>query len=424
MSTGATSTVRIDRADPLAQLSEAARAEQHGEVEAAVHVRGRERLVLAAARRRVLPKPRWGARAAFAVLAACLAALALWLVPRASAPLSFVIEGASAAPDGEAVDARSEKAALRFSDGSRVVFARGSEGRVGELDARGARVQLAQGSVDLDIVHRDRTSWTVEAGPYRVNVTGTAFDVGWFPSGAGGSFEVRMREGTVVVEGPLVPQGMPLSAGQALQVDASGLRVGPATELEPLAARAATAPDSDLTAAPVAPAPPPAKPSASPPPASASSRAETWPGRVARGDYASVISEAQARGLDATLESAPLADLVALADSARYEKKPAIARSALEAQRKRFPTSQAGQTATFLLGRLAEDSDGDARRAIVLYDAYLAHGGPFSAEALGRKMMAVERSAGRAAAKPVAEAYLERHPEGSYAKVAREIAGE
>ncbi|NUO65782.1 MAG: FecR domain-containing protein [Gemmatimonadaceae bacterium] len=418
------STARIDRADPLAQLSEAARNEVRGEVDDAVHARGRERLVLAAARQRVLPKPRWGARAAFVVLAACLAGLALWLVPRASAPLSFVIEGASASADGEAVDARSEKAALRFSDGSRVVFARGSEGRVGELDARGARVQLAQGSVDLDIVHRDRTSWTVEAGPYRVHVTGTAFDVGWFPVGAGGSFEVRMREGTVVVEGPLVPQGMPLTAGQVLQVDGSGLRVGPATELEPLAVREATPPEGERTAAPVAAAPPPEKAAVSPPPASASSRAETWTGRVARGDYASVVSEAESRGLDATLDSAPLADLVALADSARYEKKPAIARRALEAQRKRFPTSQAGQTATFLLGRLAEDSDGDLRRAIALYDAYLAHGGPFAAEALGRKMMAVERSSGRAAAKPVAEAYLERHPEGSYAKVAREIANE
>jgi hypothetical protein len=151
---------------------------------------------------------------------------------------------------------------------------------------------------------------------------------------------------------------------------------------------------------------------------------ETWTTRVARGDYAAVVSEAESRGLETTLDSAPLSDLVALADAARYEKKPSIARQALEAQRKRFPTSQAGQTATFLLGRLAEDSDGDARRAIALYDAYLAHGGPFAAEALGRKMMAVERSSGRAAAKPIAEAYLDRHPDGSYAKVAREIAGE
>jgi hypothetical protein len=284
---------------------------------------------------------------------------------------------------------------------------------------------LAQGSVDLEVVHRDRTSWTVEAGPYRVHVTGTAFDVGWFPAEAGGAFEVRMREGTVVVQGPLVPQGVPLSAGQVLQVDGSGLRVGSSSDLAPLAARAVLPPEPEAQpAAVVAAATARPKEAPTPPPASASSRAETWTGRVARGDYSGVVTEAESRGLDATLESAPLADLVALADAARYEKKPTVARRALEAQRKRFATSQAGQTATFLLGRLAEDSDGDLRRAIALYDAYLAHGGPFSAEALGRKMMAVDRSSGHAAAKPIAEAYLERHPEGSYAKVAREIAGE
>ena len=72
-----------------------------------------------------------------------------------------------------------------------------------------------------------------------------------------------------------------------------------------------------------------------------------------------------------------------------------------------------------ILGRMAEDSDGDPARAIALYDEYLAAGGPFSQEALGRKMMAVKRSRGEGAARPVAQVYLDRYPEGSYAKVAR-----
>ncbi len=408
----------------LAPLGDLAAREQHGDVDVAVHVRGRERLVLGAAKERVLPRggaKRWASRAMVTLAAACFAALVLWFV-LPGRPLTFVVEGATAGGPTEVIDAASAPTALRFSDGSRVVFDSASRGRMGGVTERGASVVLEQGVLHLEIVHREVTSWTVEAGPYRVRVTGTAFDVTWQP-GAASVFEVRMREGTVVVEGPAVPQGMPLSAGQVLRVDGSGLRVAAVDDLPPLGP-----PVVEPTSVAAVPAqPPPVLPSAPAPSARSSASAakvESWTERVARGDYAGVVADAEARGLDAVAESAPLSDLTALADAARYEKKPEIARRALEALRARFASTQAGKTATFLLARLADDGDGDLGRAITLYDAYLAHGGPFAAEALGRKMLAVDRSKGRAAAKPIAQVYLERYPEGSHARVAREIAGE
>jgi hypothetical protein len=71
---------------------------------------------------------------------------------------------------------------------------------------------------------------------------------------------------------------------------------------------------------------------------------------------------------------------------------------------------------------MAEDR-GATAEAISLYDRYLAEapGGAFAAEALGRKMVAVQRTAGRESARPIAQEYLRRFPEGAYAAAARDL---
>jgi TolA-binding protein len=96
---------------------------------------------------------------------------------------------------------------------------------------------------------------------------------------------------------------------------------------------------------------------------------------------------------------------------------------ALSAQRTRFPGTGAAASAAFLLGRAADDG-GRTQEALGFYDRYLAEApsGAFAAEALGRKMLAVERAAGAAAARPLAEAYLARHPKGAHAAAARRLA--
>jgi len=100
-----------------------------------------------------------------------------------------------------------------------------------------------------------------------------------------------------------------------------------------------------------------------------------------------------------------------------------LARRALTTVRARFPGSGQAGKAAFLLGRMAEDGDGDLAGALAWYGRYLddASGGAFRDEALGRKMAATLRLHGQGRARPLAEEYLRRFPGGSYATPARAI---
>jgi hypothetical protein len=142
---------------------------------------------------------------------------------------------------------------------------------------------------------------------------------------------------------------------------------------------------------------------------------------VARGDFAAVVADAEARGVDTIIGSGPLRDLAALADAARYAGRSDLARRALLAERSRFSGSPEARSAAFLLGRMAEG--GSPAAAISWYDQYLAEspGGSLAAEALGRKMIVVRNSGGRDAARPIAEEYVKRHPRGPFADAAAEI---
>lgn len=148
----------------------------------------------------------------------------------------------------------------------------------------------------------------------------------------------------------------------------------------------------------------------------------TWSQRVARGEYARVVSEAEAIGIDTVLGASSLADVGALADAARFVGKGAIASRALHTIRTRFPGTARAASAAFVLGRTAEDA-GQSASAMSWYDTYLAEapGGALAPEALGRRMLALRRMGNTAAAKQAAEAYLQRFPHGPYSGVAREM---
>ena len=107
--------------------------------------------------------------------------------------------------------------------------------------------------------------------------------------------------------------------------------------------------------------------------------------------------------------------LSALADAARYSVRPEIAVRALVASRQRFPKTPFAHAAAFFLGRLADDR-GAVAEGLAWYRRYLGEtpDGPYAAEALGRKMLAVERISGRDAARGVAREYVARFPNGTY----------
>ena len=124
-----------------------------------------------------------------------------------------------------------------------------------------------------------------------------------------------------------------------------------------------------------------------------------------------VLDEAEHEGIDDCVAACPVEALAALADAARYGRRPDLAHRLLLATRDRFPDSTPAHTAAFLLGRMAAGA-----AAIDCYDRYLAESpeGAYAAEALGRKMMAIERLGDRLRARRIAAEYRTRFPAGAY----------
>jgi len=421
-------------------------------------------------------------------VATCASALATFEIVRLvrPAPLTYDVRGVAQRGVGP-VEAGPQGTEINFSDGTEIQLEAKARLTVSAAGPHGARLRLQEGGAHFQVMHLPHAAWTVEAGPYVVEVTGTEFDVRW--SEGEQTVEVKMRSGSVRVSGPLLSERVTLRKGQHLLArlgmgdvridDGRSAQVVAPAAIAPAAlpsappAVAAAEPSAEVAAAPAAPVvlPPPAAPAARPvrnavrpraprrialtepaveedtttgralPPSSpfepapfpgttpAPSRAErpkwsarNWSGRVAAGDAASVVADAEQVGLDTTMRQADAADLGALADAARYAGRSELAERAFSVTRRRFPGSSRAHTAAFLLGRMADDR-GDARAGLAWYRAYLGEtpSGPYAAEALGRAMLIVERLQGREAAVPIAREYLGRFPNGTYLLQARAL---
>jgi ferric-dicitrate binding protein FerR (iron transport regulator) len=375
------------------------------------HTAGRERLLLAMARRgrrsiarRLVPL------AATLALAAAVALVLARKPPRLEYDVAgpVVTDGRwlSVPPSGGALS-------VHFSDGTELDLGPGSKGRVAEVTGDGALVVLGTGMLQARVVHRPHTHWSVTAGPYTIEVTGTAFDVGWVA--ASEELDLRLHDGSVVVRGPSLPDGLKVSAGQRLSAHAATGEAELSSLLapQPTPDAPAAGPSPPATEAPKAEAPVEARSTPRPMP--------TWSEMLADGNFRGVVDAAGARGIDATLGRAPLADVVALADAARYLQERALARRGLLAERSRFAGSAEARGAAFVLGRMADD--GGARDdAIRWYDVYLGESprGPFAAEALGRKLVALVESGDTVGAQVVAKEYLARFPHGAHAAYAHD----
>ena len=425
-------TERLDRLGALA------RAHGSGDVSERESAAGRDRLVAAlagTARASVRAPARRGRGALLAsgmtVLAAAAAVLLYVVVSRGRAPMAWHVEGAGEVTQEYVRAPGAESATVAFDDGARVELGGQSRARVTTSREGGARVVLEHGRAAVRPSPRAgsgaRLGFLIEAGPYVLAASGASFDVAW----TGEVLDVKVASGDVSVQSP---QGaVSLRADQHLVARDGDLRVERGTS----STDSRDAPSGAPTSAAIPSVPPSSDPDPAPastisadgddvpPPPSLSpsvTKSASWPSRVAAGDYASVVRQAEERGVGKSIDASSLSDLVALADAARYTRRTDLAKRALLAQRSRFAGSGAARTAAFLLGRLAEDREGNAAAAIVWYDRYLteARSGPFASEALGRKMLAVARVSGADAARPIADEYLRRFPQGSYATVARQ----
>jgi len=360
-------------------------------------------------------------------------------------PLALQVEGASLASDG-AIQAPADTApALRFGDGTVIALHPGTKGRLASVDGRGAHVAIADGTAAVSVVPRPHARWQIDAGPFSIHVHGTVFTAAW--NAAEGRLDVKLQRGSVSVDGPLATGAISMRTGQRLTVSLRESRV----LLRPMdeddvpvpAATATTEPtEASRTTARARTAPTAAAPAARAAEHAARELREareprdlrdardvrphaSWPAALAAGDFAGIVGEAT-RDLSHVLRTASSDDLAALADAARYQRRDDLARRALEAQRQRFHGSPRAADAAFFLGRLDENGGAGLIRALHWYDRYLeeAPSGPYAAEALGRRMVALRELYGVTAARPVAESYVHRFPRGSYAGAAQALLGQ
>lgn len=323
---------------------------------------------------------------------------------------------------------------LRFSDGSVVTLAKSARARVSTTTAHGAMLLLETGQARCEIVPRPGAAWGVTAGPYIVEVKGTSFDVAW--NTATSTLELQMRQGVVTLRGPGVEAGIELRDTQRFVSRPNVLVDAPPSSPTAIASEivvssgglsmdaAIETPLDRFGSAPSASAPAPASSSAAAPPIESSAPASpvAWAVLASRGEYPRIISEAEARGIDAVLASGSDSDLAALADAARFVGRMDIATRTLNATRTRFPGSSRAASAAYILGRMADDA-GNVAGALSWYDRYLseAPGGALAPEAMGRRILLLKKSGNAAAARQAAEVYLQRFPKGPYSGVAREM---
>jgi hypothetical protein len=308
---------------------------------------------------------------------------------------------------------------LRFTEGSFVELKPGARARVAATTPRGATVLLETGRASVDVAHRERAEWTFMAGPYSVRVHGTSFTVEFDPKTQ--LFELNMRSGIVSVEGPGISQPVEIRGAQRF-VHRAGLGVEP--------------PEAKVSAE-LAPAPP-VRESASETKRSdtksegsgsvaagsapAGSVVASWEALVRRGEYSTVLRDAERRGLPLVLSTVTAPEIMALGNAARFAGRAEVGREAYKALRQRFAGSPAAAAAAFLMGRLSETSaPGEARRWYERYEQE-APKGPLVAEAMGRRLLLTQTSGSRAEIQRLAEDYVRRFPDGPYAGVARKIA--
>ena len=434
------------------------------------HERGRARFLasrLGGQRPPQTPRSRLGVRVVAPLAAALvLAALALVFVKRPRDAMRFDVGAAEPGVVGAWIAAPTgAELPIRFSDGSVLRLAPGGRARVAAVGEDGAEVALERGSLDLSVVHREATRWTVRVGPFQVNVIGTKFETRWDPVTE--RFEVALREGAITVSGPVVGEKRAVRAGERLVVSpaAGTLEVGSihaethdAPAPVPFGGAEPPAPPATVTRGaepaphppvsmggdpPYPPAqpvpalhpgghggspsvmPPASSPSVAPvaPPEHAAASVSTWRALALDARYKEALAEAEREGFDGICASAGAGDLWALGDAARLGGGPGRSVQAFSTLRTRFPGTAEAASAAFILGRIAQDQNRDPGGAAGWFSRYLAEqpGGAFAEDALGRLVEADDKLGDEAGARRAAERYLAAYPNGSHAGYARRV---
>ncbi|HEX7508810.1 MAG TPA: FecR domain-containing protein [Polyangia bacterium] len=348
----------------------------------------------------------------------------------AKAALSYDVEGGTVVEGGYLRESGSDAIKLRFTEGTELVLKPGTRARLRSVSSSGARIAIEHGTTSFRVTPRSEARWQVDVGPFLVTVKGTVFTVSW--DAVSERFDLKLQHGEVSVTGPISTGELSVKAGQRLVVNLPKKETVITEEDDEEGQGRVGARSSDRAAPTEAPAAerpalvtgrPSGRNSASASGRVKSFAGQSWVEAVAAGQWDRVLAEVDHAGVRHTLARASSEELLALADAARYRRRTGLARSALLAERNRFPGSPSALDAAFLLGRLAEPRQGEIGDAVKWYDTYLAGApaGTYASEALGRKMMATKQIRGSSAAESLAREYLRRFPAGPYAGAARAL---
>lgn len=326
-----------------------------------------------------------------------------------------------------------ESLQLSFSDGSSVNLSDNTEVRLQSLKVEGAHLLLERGQVAVSVVHRSETDWRVDAGPYKIAVTGTRFGVHWTPEVK--AFSVEVQEGTIEVEGPMLADGKALTVGDRLVVslldnvaeiykkdtyerivsgekaDTDGIRghdeIAP-TENAVVSAEAPMTRDESVS---------------NPHRKDVRTSPTSWQTLAKRGEWVDSVNAAEKTGIKTILTSGPASDVMLLGDAARLAKSYLRAAEAYKAVRMRFPGTAEAQRAAFTMGRIEFEAHGKYLDAVRWFRACIADnaGGVMTREASGRLVEALDRAGDRRGARNAAQNYLAAYQNGPHAALAKQI---
>lgn len=349
-------------------------------------------------------------RGALALLLAACLGVALLVITRPR-DLSFTIDGVPAEAGRWVAAPADGEVRLAFSDGSTLALQPAGRARIAALRETGADVALEDGTLSVRVVHRERTSWRISAGPFDVHVIGTSFDASW--SSAEESLTIDMSEGRVEVTGACLDGARPIEGHESLRLSCRGVVAKPAAVTAALTSSTAMVePASSLPAAASARR-------AAAPSGSLQLTPPGWRELSRKGEYESAFALAEREGAFGRVGSASLAELQELAELARLAGHADVARRLYLAVRDKAAGSDAAALAAFQIGRM---SGGAAAER--WFRVYLAErpSGPLAAEAMGRVLEA-EHHSGRPSARDTAQRYLSQFPNGAHAALARSIIG-
>lgn len=329
--------------------------------------------------------------------------------------------GSGPAGTSQVLATEGEAKLLRFSDSSVVELRPYTTLRVSLVEGGAVVARLIQGGLLANIHHHDRTDYRFQAGEYEVKVVGTAFELAFEPEPA--RLDLNMREGRVTVA-DRSGQTRIVNAGEQLRLPQATANSNgeDGVDLASLDDGSTDAGSTDARSGGPGSGDPGSADSGSAEPAGRQTATRTYKELARRGQFQAIVASARRTGIDRVLATKGPSELHELGQAARYTGQGALAEKVFSHLSSHYGRSPEGRSAAFFRGRLAEDN-GRFQQAQQHYRAYLAQGGgSYAAEALGREMTLVQKTAGADAARPLAAEYLRRFPRGAYRDLARKLA--